>query len=218
MKTTIAILAVALGVAVPAYGAPATGVVLKINGGSEDDVFHVALSPDGRTYEIESNVKLEADGSVCWASEEEGAFELHCRASAVSGFEVIAGAGADRVEFPHVPVSVTIEGGAGADVLEGGSAPDRINGGPGDDLIRGGAGSDELMGEAGNDRVLGGAGPDHIMGGAGNDSLFGGRGPDFLAGGVGSDRLFGGPGLDTLLGGPGTDLLVGGPGADVVRQ
>jgi Ca2+-binding RTX toxin-like protein len=219
MKTKIAILALVFAAAsATAYGAPSSGMNLKISGGSEDDVFRVTVSSDGRTYDIESNVSLEADSSICWSSEAPGKFELHCWATAIAGFEISGGAGSDLIELPHVPVPGTLIGGTEGDTLVGGLAADKILGGPGKDFIAGNGGTDELLGEGGDDRIVGGGGGDRLKGGGGEDALFGGTGGDSLFGGVGGDRLSGGPSNDLLVGGGGVDLLSGGPGHNVLRQ
>jgi len=219
MKTTIAILAVLFAaVATTAQAAPAPGVNLKIAGGEEDDVFQVGVSGDGRTYKIESNVRLEADSSICWPSEAPPAFVLHCKATAIAGFEISGGGGNDMIELVRVPVPATISGATGADLLIGGAAADKILGGPEKDFIEGRSGDDVLAGEEGADRMTGGLGRDRLEGGGGNDSEYGSAGSDTLLGGVGSDLLSGGPGGDVLVGGPGLDALLGGPGRDVVHQ
>lgn len=221
MKTTIAILATVLAAATgSASAASAPGVNLKITGGPENDVFRVTVSADGRYYEIESNVPLEADSSICSSSSSEtsATFELHCRATAIAGFEISGGPGDDRIELASVPVPATIAGGPGSDTLIGGSGADRILGGAGRDVIEGRGGDDVLLGEEGGDRLRGGSGNDRLEGGAGNDQEFGGTGADTLNGGVGADLLSGGPGNDVLVGGPGLDTLLGGSGQNVLRQ
>lgn len=220
MKKTIAILAVMFAVtSASAYGAPTPGVNLKIAGGGEDDVFRVTVSGDGRTYDIESNVALEADSSICWTAEAPaGRFVLQCRAPAIAGFEISGGGGDDAIELARVPVPATLSGEAGADTLVGGSAADRILGGTDRDLIKGNGGADELVGDQGADRIFGAAGDDHLRGGRGEDVLFGGTGGDGLFGGASPDRLGGGPGNDLLVGGPGFDLLMPSSGRDTFRQ
>jgi Ca2+-binding RTX toxin-like protein len=219
MKTTIAILAVVFAAAsAAAYGAPTPGMNLKISGGDEADVFRVTVSGDGRTYDIESNVALEADSSICWSGEAPGKFELHCRATAIAGFEISGGGGDDLIELPRVPVPATLSGGSEADTLIGGLAADKILGGPRKDFIVGNGGQDELLGEAGDDRILGGGGADRLKGGGGEDTLLGSTGGDSMFGGGGADRLNGGPGNDLLFGGGGFDMLVGGSGHNLLRQ
>jgi Ca2+-binding RTX toxin-like protein len=70
-----------------------------------------------------------------------------------------------------------------------------INGGAGDDLLTGGAGGDTVIGDAGNDRVIGGPNPatslDTLLGGDGNDQLVwnNGDGTDIATGDNGNDEV-----------------------------
>jgi VCBS repeat-containing protein len=64
----------------------------------------------------------------------------------------------------------------------------------GDVTIDGGAGNDVLWASAGNDYLLGGAGNDTLGGGAGNDILDGGSGNNQVAGGLGDDLYLHGAG------------------------
>ena len=60
---------------------------------------------------------------------------------------------------------MTLQGGAGNDVLIGGSKNDVLIGGDGDDSLSGGAGRDLLIGGAGEDTLNGDAGEDILIGG-----------------------------------------------------
>ncbi len=129
------------------------------------------------------------------------------------GVEVIvAGAAADVINLTFhdgvtraaYAANVTIEGGAGADVIFSGS---------GHDLIVGGSRAGATAGEAG-DTLYGGGGADTIYGDdmadltyGGNDLLYGGSGNDTVFGGAGDDTLYGGDGVDSLFGGAGNDFL-----------
>ncbi len=84
--------------------------------------------------------------------------------------------------------------------------------------LRGTTGSDLILGLARPEQILGLAGDDCLRGGDGSDYLHGGSGRDVLSGGKGRDTLIGGTGVDTLKGGFGSDLLVGGPGRDVLND
>jgi Ca2+-binding RTX toxin-like protein len=84
--------------------------------------------------------------------------------------------------------SLTIEGGAGNDVIDASSMPAAapaltLDGGDGDDVLRGGAGNEHLLGGAGDDVLVGGAGDDILDGGAGDDVLIGGAGNDIFLNG-----------------------------------
>ncbi len=181
MKKAILILLATLAI-VPAGLADAESgpVNLLISGGKENNAFHVALSPDGRSYLILSTIPLEVGGDLC-SHPEEIPTELSCKATAIAGFEVNAGGGADFVIFTSdIPVPVTIRGGPGRDKLSGGGAADKIIGGPDDDT---------LIGRRGDDWILGGPGQDNLIGGPGNDQLRGGPDKDKLVGGPGQNEL-----------------------------
>jgi Ca2+-binding RTX toxin-like protein len=70
-------------------------------------------------------------------------------------------------------VQLTVDGGAGNDVIGGGNGTDVLIGGDGDDLIDGNQGNDSLYLGNGNDRFVWspGDGSDVIEGGAGNDTM-----------------------------------------------
>jgi Ca2+-binding RTX toxin-like protein len=159
-------------------------VTILLVGGSGQDVLDIKLSQDGRSYLIDSLSPLEAGGDICTRSEG-STHRLVCKAVAIAGFEVNAGAGDDSVIIsPKILVATTLRGG------------------PGDDRLRGGGGDDKL---------LGGGGGDFLYGMQGRDWLLGGPDEDWLYGGTGEDRLVGGPGADFLNGGPGADTTDVGP-------
>lgn len=112
--------------------------------------------------------------------------------------------GNDRFEN-LTPLSTTVYGGPGNDILLGGSGVDRFFGGDGDDYLDGRLGDDLLTGDEGSDR---------IFGDAGNDTLRGGSQADLLVGGSGNDTLYGDEDNDQLDGGADTNQLSGGAGAD----
>ncbi len=90
----------------------------------------------------------------------------------------------------------------------------------GDVTIDGGAGNDVLMGNQGNDVIDGGTGNDVLYGASGNDTLRGGDGADTLDGGWGSDTIDGGAGNDLgiIKGGQSAgDVYDGGSGTDTLR-
>ncbi|WP_105431449.1 DUF5801 repeats-in-toxin domain-containing protein [Neorhizobium sp. T6_25] len=105
---------------------------------------------------------------------------------------------------------ITIEGGAGNDILGGSNSADIINGGDGNDLISGLGGNDILEGGAGSDEVWGGAGNDQINGGSGIDNITGGLGNDTIDGGTGGDTFNYaiGEGVDAIDGGADPDVLL----------
>ncbi|MDO8297951.1 MAG: pre-peptidase C-terminal domain-containing protein [Caulobacter sp.] len=107
------------------------------------------------------------------------------------------GAGADIVRIGSLTgtdianSTIYFYGGDGADQLDGGVTDRRVvvSGGDGSDTIIGGSAADDLSGDSGNDHLDGGAGNDLIYGGAGDDILIGGRGSDVMDGGSGTDVL-----------------------------
>jgi len=98
-------------------------LTVLLAGGSEANMIEIALSPDGRSYVIDSVVPLDVGGNVCWHPEGHEN-ELVCEAASIGGFEVNAGAGDDSVTVAReVAVPVTLRGGPGQDRLVGGAAP-----------------------------------------------------------------------------------------------
>lgn len=192
MKKTILIAVSTLALCAPPFARAETApVVVLLAGGSETNMIWISLSPDGRSYLINSVAPLEVGGIVC-SHPPEMQNELVCQAAAISGFEVNAGSGDDSVGVAgNVPVPVTMRGGGGADRLTGGGGPDKLIGGPGDDILSGHGGA---------------------------DVLYGGSGSDMLWGGSGDDMLWGGPGKDTLRGGPGANELHQDPGSSAHKR
>jgi hypothetical protein len=181
MKRAIPIMVVVLVASLAAVAhAGERSLTVLLAGGVEDSQIEIELSPDGRTYVIDSIVSLEVGGDVCWhppGLEN----ELLCEAAAIAGFEVNGGAGNDSVSVAaNVPIPVTLRGGPGDDKLTGGSAADKLTGGSGNDLLIGHADADLLYGGFGDDRLLGGAGDDRLLGGPGEDTLLGGSGLNAL--------------------------------------
>jgi Ca2+-binding RTX toxin-like protein len=94
---------------------------------------------------------------------------------------------------PITPGRVTLEGGAGNDVLIGsnGLPPTTttpVAPGP-TSILNGGEGNDSITGGMRDDQILGGGGNDNLRGGDGNDLLDGGPGGDVMAGGAGIDQV-----------------------------
>jgi Ca2+-binding RTX toxin-like protein len=78
--------------------------------------------------------------------------------------------------------SLTLNGGAGADLLVGGDGADAVNGGDQDDVIQGGPGDDRLVGDHGVDLALGDDGDDTLVWNNGDAS-------DVNRGNAGFDRI-----------------------------
>jgi hypothetical protein len=172
---TLAILAAQVPLSAHAEEPPLTYTVL-LAGGPESNEIRIWLTPDGRTYVIDSIYPLEVGGTVC-EHPVGNPNELICQAPQVAAFEFNADGGDDRARVAsavHISVS--------------------MRGGPGRDTLVGGAGADKLFGGNGGDKLIGREGDDMLLGGNGNDALFGGSGNDVLRGGLGVDNLSGGPG------------------------
>jgi Ca2+-binding RTX toxin-like protein len=88
--------------------------------------------------------------------------------------------GKNTLDASACTIPVSLEGGAGDDVLLGGSGNDTADGGVGNDVLRGNGGIDSLNGGDGNDSVVGGDGDDSLIGELGNDTLDGSAGIDQL--------------------------------------
>jgi len=101
---------------------------------------------------------------------------------------LISGLGAQlRVTSTEAGDRIVVQGAAGSDVIDGrpvaaGVAALTLDGGAGDDVLFAGAGGARLLGGGGDDVLVGGAGADELRGGAGNDILFGGAGNDLFSG------------------------------------
>jgi hypothetical protein len=181
MKKAILISLAMLAVHAPAVALASRPLTVVLPaGGAEDHVIEVTLSPDGRSYVIDSNHVLEIGSPICTNSPGMQT-ELVCRANAITGFVVNAGSGNDTIGFGRsIPIPVTLMGG------------------PGDDVLIGGAGDDKLLGGEGNDRLVGRAGSDSLYGWDGDDMLIGGSGNDLLRGGPGNNVLYGGSGINDI--------------------
>ena len=176
---TLAILAAQMPLSAHAEEPPLTYTVL-LAGGPESNEIRIWLTPDGRTYVIDSIYPLEVGGSVC-EHPAGNLNELICQAQQVAAFEFNADGGDDQARVSHaVHIPVGMRGGPGRDTLVGGS---------GDDKLYGGEGADKLIGREGNDLLLGGDGPDALFGGSGDDVLRGGGAYDNLVGGPGENKI-----------------------------
>lgn len=172
---------------------------LVICGTAADDSIGIVNSPNG--YVVVAN--FLAENQVFTAAD-------------VTSITITGEDGNDRLIALDMTVPVTLEGGAGTDILFGGSAADTLRGGDGDDYLYGRGGDDSLFGDAGADILLGHAGADNLNGGDGDDFIFGNEGDDTIDGGAGADAVFGHAGNDSVTGGDGGDLLVGGDGDDTM--
>ncbi|NUS42464.1 MAG: hypothetical protein HOQ24_02025 [Mycobacteriaceae bacterium] len=107
----------------------------------------------------------------------------------------------------EVPYALSIQTGAGDDLVFGGSGDDNIHTGAGNDVVYGGAGNDVINGDDGDDRLFGGPGEDYLSGDRGNDELYGGDDRDVLSGGEGDDTIAGQGREDIVYTGAGVDSV-----------
>jgi len=172
-------LAILAAQAAPLAHAETTYTVV-LAGGTTQSMIHIWLTPDGRSYVIDSVAPLEVGGTIC-ENTPGMPNELVCKAPLVAGFEVNAGEGDDAVSVASmVEVPVTMRGGPGRDALIGGGGPDKLIGGDGNDKLAGRGGDDLLFGGGGNDELFGGSGDDVMRGGSGQDTLVGGSGENVI--------------------------------------
>ncbi len=147
--------------------------------------------------------------------------ELPDRASAMSRYQpnpvtnTIRGTNGDDV-LAGTDTANTVFGLPGNDDIVGTPKPDNLIGGQGNDIIRGLGSRDFIRGGAGNDTIYGGRGGDVLFGEKGNDTIYGEKGNDFISGGNGQDTIYGGKGNDLISGGKGDDRLFGGKGNDLI--
>ncbi|GEM_PF-687144 len=148
--------------------------------------------------------------------------------------------GADRLDAGAAAGRVTVDGGAGNDVLVEGLNVDVLNGGDGTDtlIITVRANEDLTLGDGQLQNgttntvlsvelaVINGDSGDNfivavdfngattVLAGSGDDTVLGSKGPDSIEGGDGLDQLQGFAGNDTALGQGGDDIILGGNGLD----
>ena len=120
-----------------------------LDGGDGDDTLYV----DHTDTSINGGAGLDVLGVV-------GSSGVTLDVAAASIEVAGGGAGHDTFLGSAATISLSLDGGAGDDVLTGGSANDVLAGGDGADVLTGNAGHDSLNGGAGIDRLLGGIGND----------------------------------------------------------
>ncbi|MCA9076594.1 MAG: LEPR-XLL domain-containing protein [Planctomycetaceae bacterium] len=187
--------------------------ILRINGGSGDDVLIVT----------ESEGRLFVPG-LGYLNDNYREIELR----GLEGNDVIVSALTSIRRDSSAGVSLV--GNAGNDVLVGGQADDAFHGGRDNDHLYGGGGSDTVDFSDAREGVrvhLGeqsatGDGEDfvtqveNVIGSDFDDTIFGDSQDNRIDGGRGNDRVDGNSGNDVLLGGAGLDHLNGGGGIDTV--
>jgi Ca2+-binding RTX toxin-like protein len=181
-----------------------TGIVGTVNvtlrvddgdGGIDDDVAQITMQADGVFLDeltgILSVIDTNAANDTVTVTQSGGSISVNVNGnissfnvSEVNEIEISLGSGNDSVTIASGIVKpVTIDGGAGNDVLIAGNGPSTLLGGAGNDLLFGGNGTNVLVGGDGVDGITGGTGRDVLIGGAGSDAIVGGSGEDILIGG-----------------------------------
>ncbi len=188
------------------WGVSIADGVLTIEGTSSNDRIWVCLADELGTVKVQFNTQAPQLFSPTNELDPTQSF---------TSIVINTYGGNDRVWVGEgVPLSVTVNAGAGNDWVWGGGADDVIHGDHGNDHLYGRGGNDQLFGDAGHDKVWAGAGDDYMEGGDGHDHLHGGTGNDEGWGGNGFDHLFGDEDNDVLHGEAGKDLIYGGLGVD----
>ncbi len=145
-----------------------------------------------------------------------------------------SGAGNDTVIAQGSDGELTIDTGAGDDLITLLDDQPMLSTGEGIDTLRAGfstidmnryTGLENLVftgkpavyiqGNELDNQITGSKGIDTIAGDTGNDALYGLAGSDHLFGSSGNDLLYGGAGNDYLVGGEGSDAMYGGAGNDI---
>lgn len=129
--------------------------------------------------------------------------------------QVVSAASAVPVNFVDSTNSLTLNTGAGNDVITVGSLDAMFSGSvtinteDGDDAVDASTSSVgvSVIGANGNDLLIGSAFADALLGEMGDDQLFGGGDNDILLGSGGNDVLIGGLGNDIMNGGEGIDRV-----------
>ncbi|WP_354700714.1 hypothetical protein DSM112329_01000 [Paraconexibacter sp. AEG42_29] len=136
--------------------------------------------------------------------------QVQCPTTLVRSVYVDTGDRSDRlVADLGVPVTATLAGGAGNDVVD---VKGTAGGAPGPQ-------TPNLLGGDGDDHVYGWQFSDNLSGGSGHDTIGAGGGADTLNGGTGIDRLDAGQGNDTVLARDGWgDIVACGTGYDRAQR
>ncbi|MEY2521629.1 MAG: hypothetical protein QOJ66_194, partial [Ilumatobacteraceae bacterium] len=160
-------------------GSKVTTLKLTLDGGSKDDVLLGGSLNDLLTGGTGNNKISGGGGMDTLAEAVDGDF--------VASTNTLTGVGLDAFS--------SIE----ALKLTGGVGDNHFNTEPfkGQVTLDGGAGNDLLIAGANDDVLIGGLGNDSLVANQGNDTLLAGAGDDTLNGGPGTDFGDGGPGVDT---------------------
>jgi Ca2+-binding RTX toxin-like protein len=115
------------------------------------------------------------------------------------------------------PYGLSVDAGAGDDVITTGGTNDNIVGGLGDDNLNAGDGNNVIIDDAtgsGNNTLTSGSGVDSIFAGDGNDTINAGDGANLVRAGNGTNTVDTGSGDDDIITGENNDLVNSGGGKD----
>ncbi|WP_027187381.1 Calx-beta domain-containing protein [Desulfovibrio cuneatus] len=180
------------------------GSILRLNGAAFQAL---ATTDTGNRLYVEGGNTLELCNTT------ENTFANWQYASTDGDYYVLQwGADASKQLYVHNSVTLSINGGTGADTINFADYPGAltITSGDGNDTITAGNGVNTITAGLGNDSITGGTGSGTYNGGTGNDTITGGTGNEAINGDDGADVLRGGGGADTIHGGAGTDTLYNG--------
>jgi Ca2+-binding RTX toxin-like protein len=152
---------------------------LTLDGGSKDDILFGGALDDLLIGGLGNN-KISGGGGFDTLAEA-------VDANFVASNSTLAGAGLDA--FSSIE-ALKLTGGAGDNYLNTEPFKGKVT-------LDGGAGNDLLISGQSTDLLTGGLGNDSLFAGQGNDTLLAGEGDDTLNGGPGNDFGDGGPGIDT---------------------
>jgi Ca2+-binding RTX toxin-like protein len=149
-----------------------------MDGGAGNDTAEVNGNPTlGDTFTIAPDVQ---PGRIVFKRENLVPFTLQ---TTTEHFQINGLGGADSltsIEGVGARTLLSVDGGAGDDVIKGSDGPDLIAGGEGNDTLDGGAGDDRIIGDRGTDTMNGDAGDDTLVwnNGDGSDVINGNEGSD----------------------------------------
>ena len=176
---TLAILA-ALTPLPAAHGEEPLTYTVLLAGGPESNEIRIWLTPDGRTYVIDSIYQLEVGGNVC-EHPAGNTNELVCQAPQVGVLRIQRRRRRRRGQG-HEPVHIPV-------------------------TMRGGPGADKLVGGAGADKLLGGEGPDRLIGRDGDECCSAGKATTRSTAAPATTSCAAAPAIDELNGGTGENHL-----------
>jgi Ca2+-binding RTX toxin-like protein len=156
-------------------------------GGGDDTLIYNADKVDGwfdADYADQGGAAHDGTGAVVDSS---GYNDTNDTFFGGSGHDTLVMTGGDdAIHISHLNSVEVINAGAGDDVVDLNYTDGSTYG---DVTVDGGAGNDVIFANDGNDTLIGGTGNDFLSGDAGNDVLRGGAGADTLIGGAGIDTV-----------------------------